>query len=75
MNKEYPNTKIESVKNVTVEYKYMDQNCYLTATEWTNGEGWTINIQRKGEDITFQFHSTDYSALLLAIETLNLKEL
>jgi hypothetical protein len=75
MSKEYPIKKIDSVTNITIEYSYMSELCYLTATEWANGEGWTINIQKKGDDVTFQFHHSDYSALLLAIETLNIKNM
>lgn len=68
------NPKIDkyNVNEVCVEYKENDEIYYLTATEWKNGEGWTIQIEGKGVDKLFQLHYNEFSALNLAIETLNL---
>ena len=65
-------TEIFKVEECTVEYFIFGKKCYLTATEWSNGEGWTINIISEGIEKTFQLNFTDYSALKLAIESLHL---
>lgn len=63
-----------TVKECSVEYTdVMDNKCYLTATEWSNGEGWTVNMHEKGMDQTFQLHFDALSALQVAIGSLSLR--
>ena len=67
-----PKADISKVKESTVEYLINGDTHYLTATEWKNGDGWTISIEGTGVDTLIQLHVSDFSALNLVIETLNL---
>ena len=67
-----PKAETSKVKETTVDYLVNGDTHYLTATEWKNGDGWTVSIEGTGVDIVFQLHVSDFSALNLVIETLNL---
>ncbi len=72
-NDESPGVRTETTKAVTVEYKDIEgKMCYVTVTEWGNGEGWDISMEEKGNSSIFQLHYNNLSAINLAVEKLNL---
>ena len=71
------NIKKEKVNTILVEYKDIaNNNCYVSVTEWANGEGYDITVSSKCSEKTFILHYDEVMALNLGINalSLNLKE-
>lgn len=65
-NIEINTTKEISVKLKTFDYLAKDSD-YISITEWSNGEGWTINSRDKLFDLTIgELEAINYLTKVLA---------
>lgn len=53
-------TVIDDLKKYTFT---SDENAYIEITEWTNGEGWDINISDQ-ETKSFSLHCSELEAII-----------
>lgn len=57
-------TNRKSVSDSLKKYTWTnDENSFIEVTEWTNGEGWDINICDNGDNKIFSLHYGELEAI------------